>query len=95
MNAIGPFTRSMGHDFDGSPEHLADIAASYPGFGKASPERKALLDQRHHDREARARLPVGLLDSDPERSRRLSDEALLGLMMDHRKFARTHRGGGK
>jgi hypothetical protein len=47
--------------FDCSPEHLADIAASYPNFGKASPERKALLDQREADREARARAPVGWL----------------------------------
>lgn len=49
------------HDFDCSPAHRADVARSYPGFGKASPERRAYLVQRDAGREAYARAQVGWL----------------------------------
>lgn len=77
------------HDFDCSPEHLADVAASYPSFGKASPERKALLEQRERDREAAARAPVGWIKPDPE----AADNAVGELVKGHRAFNRSMKNG--
>src|SRR5688572_8889212 len=86
--------------FDCSPEHLAQVAAAYPNFGKASPARKALLDKREADREAAARAPVGWLTNynagadEVVRSLvapLLTDDQLKAHSKQHRKFNRENR----